>query len=368
MALIEEHLKTMLYKNGPSILLEATSDDSIAQILSILSKIDTKIEMQHIEEKQAVFSCCEKLLKRVGELEYQTSGVQPPVTPIPEVSSITETLRGTFTSKLDSIFQNHLVGFHLNPDRNVVFNRICGMKPLLTSSANAELQASWTSISSIMNQINIEHAKSFISELKITFIAALNSFANNNPTCSKLALDLSGKLSSELDRIDPNTMAPRFPGIQVHVDGNAIANDRLNHILMSYETKWKTVEWRITKRGIWGRKKRKQMYKSESYQDGVYSPDITAIQKVLTTDATNPWVHSFYSSVENTIVTVSNQLVELLVNAPKNALASVRIEVTQAVESSRQILKMSQETVDRLTVSKNTLIRIENVLKTFINY
>ncbi len=109
MALKEEHLKTMLYKNGPSILLEATSDDSIAQILSILSKIDTKIEMQHIEEKQAVFSCCEKLLKRVGELEYQTSGVQPPVTPIPEVSSITETLRGTFTSKLDSIFQNHLV-------------------------------------------------------------------------------------------------------------------------------------------------------------------------------------------------------------------------------------------------------------------
>ncbi len=368
MALIEEHLKTMLYKNGPSILLEATSDDSIAQILSILSKIDTNIEMHDIKEKQAVFSCYEKLLKRVDEFEYQISSVQPPVTPISEVSSITETLRGTFTNKFNSIFQNHLIGFHLNPDRNVVFNRICGMKPLLTSAANAELQASWTLISSIINQRNIEHAKIFFSELKITFIAALNSFANNNPTCSKLALDLSGKLSPELDRIDPNTMSPKFPGIQVHIDGTAIANDRLNHILMSYETKWKTVEWRKKKRGGWFRgSKRKRMYKSESYQGGVYSPDITAIQNVLAADATNPWVQSFYSSVNSTIVAVSNQLVELLVNASKNVLGSVRIEVTQAVESSRQVLKISQETVDRLTVSKNTLIRIEKVLKKLIS-
>ncbi len=366
---IEEHLKVMLYENGPSILLDATVDDSVAQVLSIVSVFEAKIEQENLEHKQALLTCQEKLLSRVTELESnQIAGVKPLPTPISEINSITEMLKGTFTNKFNSIFQNHLVGFHMNSNRDVVFNRICEIKPLLTNAANAELKASWTSLSAILHQKNIAHATSFVSELRTTIIATLSTFANNNPTCSKLALDVEQKFASEVDRINANSLVPAFPSVQIHVDGNTMASNRLNHILTSYETKWKTVTWRKKKRGgLFGRSRRKTKYKSESYQSNVYSPDITAVQNVVAADATNPWVQSFRSSIDNSLASVSNQVVQLVLKSMKTALSSIKTAVVHAVENSRQVVDRSQDTISRLVEKKQALFKIVQDMEAFSN-
>lgn len=366
---IEERLKSMLYENGPSILMEATVDDSIAQILSIVKVIESKVEQQNLEHKQALLACQEKLLVQLIELESnQVSKVRPFSTPVSEINKITETLRESFTNKFNSIFQNHLVGFHMNPDRAAVFNRICGIKPLLTNPANAELKASWMSLSSILHQKNIVHAANSISVLRATLTAALNTFANDNPSCGELALNVEKKFALEVDQSDASSLVPAFPGIQIFVDGNTIANERLNQILSTYEIKWKTVQWRKRKRGGWFRgSKRKRMYKSESYQGSVYSPDITAVQNVLAADATNPWVQYFRSNIDSSLASISNQVVQLLLKSNENSFSLVKKTVTQAIENSQQDLQYSQDMIGRLIEKKKKLSRIMEDMKAFIN-
>ena len=225
---IEEHLRTMLYENGLSILIEASINDSSAQILAMLENIDVKVESLNIPEKEAQLSCQEKLSVMFNDLESgQVTAVQTPALPTPEINSITETLRGTFNSKFSSIFQNHLVGFHLHQDRNAVFNRMCGAKPLLTSPANTEMQASWSSVASVVHQRVYEHAQNSFSSIKVAFLEALTSFANDNSMCGEFALQLSSKLSDKIEQIDINSLVPAFPGLPIQVDGNAISNDRL---------------------------------------------------------------------------------------------------------------------------------------------
>ena len=87
----------MLYEDGPAILLEATVDDSTAEIDVLHSHIKAKIESQNIAEKE------------------------------------------------------------VHKDRNVVFNRICGVKPLLTNPANTALRDTWNSVSSTICQGLTEH-------------------------------------------------------------------------------------------------------------------------------------------------------------------------------------------------------------------
>lgn len=365
---IEARLKKMLHENGPAVLLEAAVDDTIAEISSVLTLIETNIELQGLEDKQSVLLSHERLWALFNKVKgSHVSGMRLPGNPVSEINSITESLRGTLDSQISTIFQSHLTGYHGHENRNTVYNRICSVKPLLTEPANNEIQASWTSAARIVRQSEIEHAKSSISALKAELLSSLSFFANNNPSSAELALSTSNEVSATLDRIDPSALVAVFPGLSVRVDGNTVTNDRLNHVRTVYETKWKTVEHRKRKRRGWRRKKKKY-YSSEPYQSAIFYPDIAAVKNVFSADATNPWVLSFRTAVDNAMTSTSNLLVKAIAAAMEQALSSAGEKLVQTVEASRKVLQSSREMVDKLNTNKNTLMKAQEELKMVYNY
>ena len=365
--IIEARLRKMLHENGPAVLLEATVDDTLAEIRSVLALIEMKIELQGLEVKQAVLSSHEKLLAIFNEVKGSHIGrVRPHVIPGSEINSITETLRGTLNSRISTIFQSHLTGFHGHQDSNAVYERICSVKPLLTDPANEEIQASWASAERIERQSEIEHAKSSFLSLKTEIVSSLSSFANNNPSCTELAISLSNEVSASLDRMDPTTLVPVFPGLSVYVDGNTVSNGRLNHVRTAYETKWKQVQHHTRKwHGL--RRKKKYYSSNEPYQSAIFYPDIATVQNVFTDDATNPWVQSFRSAVDSAMTSTSNQLVQAIASGMEQAISSAGEKLAQTVEASQRAVQSSREMVDKLNTDKNTLMKTQEDLKLVYN-
>ena len=360
---IEKRLKTMLYVNGPTILLEATVDDSTAEIDVLLKHIKANIELQNIPEKEEHNSCNEKLLAKYTELE--SGQISAPAAPTSEINSITETLRGTFNSKFSSTFQNHLTGFHMHKDRNVVFNRICGVKPLLTNPANTALRDSWNSVSSTVRQRFTEHSKNIIVNMKAIITEALSSFASNNPICRTLAQKLLDQLSSKIHSIESSALVPTFPGLPFQVDGNSIDNNKLNHIRTTYETEWTTTKHRKRKAtGLFNAFRKKiTYYSSTSHQAARFSPDITAVQNAIASAGTNPWTDKFRREVDSRVKPASDKLLQALKNAKINTLSTVKAELIRAVDDSRRVLNASRDTTNRLTASEDKLKELQGQLK-----
>ena len=361
--IIEEKLKTMLYESGPAILLEATVDDSIAEIATLLRLIKANIESQNTHEKEKQFSCHENLLVKYRELEsWQVSAAR---TSASNINSITESLRESLNTKFSSIFQNHLVGFHLHRDRNTVLNRIYDVKQLLTDPANAAMRDSWNSMSSTVRQTLMEHSRNTVANMKNNFVASLTCFASNNPTCGALALKLSNQLSSKINGINSNALVPSFPGLPIRVDGDSISNHQLSHIKPAYVTVWKTIEnHKREATGLfnWFRE-RVTFYSSVSSQAQRFSPDITAVKNALAREGTNRWTSLFRTEADSQVSYASDKLVQALKNTKINILSTVKTELTQAVENSGQALNASRDTVDRLTASKDKLKELQGQLE-----
>ena len=359
--IIEEKLKTMLYESGPAILVEATVDDSIAEIATLLHLIEVNIESQNTYDKEKQFSCHEKLSAKFKEIEsWQITEVYISTS---NIDSITEGLRESLNSKFNSIFQNHLVGFHLHKDQNTVLSRIYEVKPQLTDPANAALRNSWNSVSSTVHQRLIEHSRNTIANLKNNVIASLTSFASNNPVCGALALKLSNQLSSKIDVINSNALVPSFPGLPFQVNGNSISN--LHHIRQTYETELTTVKNRKRKAtGLFNMfRKKVTYYSSVSHQAARFSPDITAVQNVLASEGTNPWTDKFRREVNSHVKSASDKLLQALKNAKINTLSTVKAELIRAVDDSRRVLNAGRDTTNRLTASEDKLKELQGQLK-----
>ena len=86
---------------------------------------------------------------------------------------------------------------------------------------------------------------------------------------------------------------------------------------------------------------------------------------MLSADAVNPWVTNFRSSVDSNIASMSSQLVQKIEAAKMNALSTVKAELAQAIENSRQVLEASLNSVGQLGANKNSLLEIKDNLKVF---
>lgn len=356
--IIEERLRKMLHANAPAVLLEAAMDDTTSEINNILELIETKIKVQSLEERHASLSCKEQLLSVFTEVEGKhRANVQPPPISASQISSIIAGLRGSLDSQISTIFRSHMTGYHGHEDSNAVYSRICSVKPLLTNPAHNEMQASWSSVEKIARHTWYEYANNAISALNVDITSSLTSF--HNPLCTELAASLSQEVSTILGSRDLSVLLQGFPGLSVSVDGNIVTDNRLNHIRTVYETKWKIVEYRKRRR----RRRRRRRTKNQSFQSATFYPDIATIQSIFTSVATNPWVESFSKAANNALTSMSNSLMQGISKEMEQALASVRGKLVLAVQTSREELQSSQDLVDKLTTSKNALIKIQEDLK-----
>ena len=366
--IVEARLREMLYKNGPVVLLEAAVDDTINEVVGLLKSISTKMEGENISTKQAVISSYEQMMSMVRQLHSRhIDYLKPPEISTFDINFVTKLLRETIDDGIDTTLESHLRKFKSHEDKQAVYSQICSVTTLVAQLARREVQSSWSFVASMVKDTTTEYVENAFNKLKASIISDFVSFTNENPSFTR-PFSSSGILAI-IDATDPITLLPEFPKQSVQIDDSIISSARLNHITVLYVTKWKTVERKKrVKSGLFGLQKRqKTYYGSVPYETAVYSPDFAALRNVFSADATNLWVHSFRTAVDNAITSMSNNLVQAVTEVMKKAFSTIEEELSQALESRRQLLQTSREMVDRFSTSKTALLTIQEDLKTLFD-
>lgn len=365
---IEERLREMLQQQGPQVLREAAIEDSVTTANKILTLISQKIDELELNKKKMIVAKHEELLKTICNLksEYSSriqnipSTVHGSITA--EVGSVVGALRGAIDAIIRSQLTSHLQGYHGKENQQVVFGRIYEVKGLINSPVHSEMTKSWNGLNSIVKTAHMGSIRSVILELKLgvsSLSVADATVASELPDFATLVSAVSSEIVSKLDKVDFATLISDFSAMNVRVDAGAIPNDQLNHIWQKMETRYRT-EKRTKKKKKWFRTKKKTWYESVPYQVPTFGPDISALMNVFSTQAMNPWMTRFQSSVDAMTAEISRLAREKITQISNNVLTSAEQKVQSALDMSRDAEHNAREVANNLMTSQ---CKVEEIKK-----
>ena len=373
---IERKFRQMLYKHGPTVLLEAAVDDTLAEIQNLERLISQKVKEEGLEKKQDLVLKHEQLLVKLREmkLRHLQSAQQLPTTTrsavTSQVNTVSESLMQAIDRQIGTILINHLNGFYNKDDRQLVYSRICSVKSVIVGPAQHERESSWNSIANAVRNSQVQQTRDVLSQLKAELVSVLQVDPNtaiDSPSLAKLVSELSSQVTASLDQVDPDSLVPSFHSLSQGVSADSIPDSKLNLISQKAETRWRTEKRSKKKKsGLFGlRRKRVTWYESVPYQVTIHSPDITAIKNVFTAEATNPWTQGFRHRLDEVISQTSNQLVSAVTSTMTSTLSQAEHSLQSSLDSGKEVEQRSRATVEKLNGNKHELEVAKTKLVTF---
>ena len=367
---VEQKLNAMLYKNGPAILLQSISGDSIQEIDSLIDVIEQKIKAEDSESKHTAV-CTQKSF--VDAINKITTEYTEKLKCLPDkiltqlaaqISAATSGLERGVDAVISRQLANDLHDLSKCETKQIVVDRICGVKPTITKQANVEVKTSWISILEIAKEAQMEQLRSIILELKTKLALAhlTQGISPGDITLPTLSWD------QIFSTFDPNSQLPPMPTLQLQLCSNSITDESLAaHIVLGEITKYKEVSQKISggRRylGIAGPRDSHHYTTNVPYSVPVYSPNIPALTSALSNALTTHWVKEFEKELKVTITKLTQEVAE---NATKHINNKLTLPVSQLqleVDRRQEVLQRSEEAVKQLEGWKRQLEEAKKAIK-----
>ena len=372
---IEEKLREMLYRNGPDVLLEATVDDTLAEIENLGGIITTKIEEQGLDKKHGQVMKCKQLLDAVLKMKgAQIQSVRQIPTYIhesvtPQINTMVDSLKKAIDGHIGTTLMGHLKGFDNKDNRNEVYSRICSVKSIIGDPAQRQRESSWSSISGVVRSAQLQHVKNFLAQLKIKVGETFQTDGMTGfPGLQTQASELSSHALKVIDQLDPNSLIPAFPSLNQGINAGTIPDAKLNYIIQTSVTRWRT-EYRSKKKksGFLGLgRKRVKWTESVPYEVKVHSPDISGLKSAFSTEGSSQWVQIFRRRVDEVVAQTSQALVneanKILTNAlsqSENTVQQTLAEVEGKEQKSKTVVEDLRQRVEQINEAKTNLLDLQ---------
>ena len=358
---VEQKLKAMLYEKGPAILLQSTSGDSIQEIDFLIDVIDQKIKAEDSESKQSAVCTQKSFVDAINKIitEYAEKLKRLPdkiLTQLAaQISAATLGLEKGIDAVISRQLANDLHDLSKCETKQIVVDRICGVKPTITKQANVEVKTSWISILEIAKEAQMEQLRSIILELKTNLALAhlTQGISSSDITLPTISWD------QIFSTIDPNSQLPPMPTLQLQLSSNSITDESLAaHIVHGEITKYKEERRKISggRRYAFAGPRDSHHYTTNvPYSVPVYSPNIPALTSALSEALTTQWVKEFEKEVKVTITKLTQEVAE---NATKHIGDKLALPVSQLqleVDRRQEVLQRSEEAVKQLEGWKRQL-------------
>ena len=366
---VEQKLKAMLHEKGPVILIQSTSSDSIQEIDFLLDVIEQKIKAEDSESKQAAVCTQKTFVDAINKIitEYSKKLKCLPdkiLTQLAaQISASTSGLEKGVDAVISRQLANDLHDLSKCETKQIVVDRICGVKPTITKQANAEVKTSWISILEIAKQAQMEQLRSIILELKTNLALAhlTQGISPGDITLPTISWD------QVFSTLDPTSQLPPMPTLQLQLSSSSITDESLAaHIVLGEITKYREERQKIRgdrRYGLAGPRDSHHYTTYVPYQVPVYSPNIPALTSVLSNALTTQWVKEFEEELKVTITKLTREVAE---NTTKHINEKLTLPVSQLqleVNQRQEVLQRSEEAVKQLEGWKRQLEEAKKAIK-----
>lgn len=371
---VEQKLKEMLYEKGPAILLQSAPGDSAQEIDFLISGIEQKIKAEDFESKQAALSTQKSFVHSVQKIiaEHTEKLKCLPDTLLTQlavqISAATLGLEKGVDAVISRQLANDLHDLSKCETKQIVVDRICGVRPTITKQANAEAKTSWTSILEIVKAAQMEQLRSIFLELKTNLALAhlTQGISPGDITLPTVSWD------QIFTTINLTSLLSPTPTLQLQLSSNSTTDESLAaHIIPGEITKYR--EERRSKDvgrtfGAVGPRHRHHHYITNvPYPVPVYSPNIPALTSALSNALTTQWVDEFEKELKATITRLTQDVAENATKHVSDKLALPVSQLQQEVNKRQEVLQRSEKVVKQLEGWKQQLEEAKKAMHTALH-
>ena len=370
---VEQKLQAMLYEKGPTILLRSTSSDSIQEIDFLIDAIEYKIRAEDSESKQAAVCTQKNFVDAINKIiaEHTEKLKCLPDTLLTQlavqISAVTLGLEKGVDAVISRQLANDLHDLSKCETKQIVVDRICGVRPTITKQANAEAKTSWVSILEIVKAAQMEQLRSIFLELKTNL-----SLANLTQGISPGDITLPTISWDQIfNTVDPNSQLPPMPTLQLQLSSNSITDESLAaHIVLGEVTKYREEREKISggrRYGIAGPRDSHHFTTYVPYSVPVYSPNIPALTSALSNALTTQWVKEFEKELKATLTRLTQDVAENATKHISDKLALPVSQLQQEVNKRQEVLQRSEKVVKQLEGWKQQLEEAKKAMHTALH-